>query len=62
MNFMAQGLQRTWPQGIVSMALEALESVLLQAGHASVNELVDVFEFSPFWEKEMVTMVFRLRG
>lgn len=46
----------------MSIALEALESALLQAGHARVDELVDVFGFSPFCEKDIVTRVFRLRG
>lgn len=37
MNFPAQGLQRTWPQGMVSIALRVFERPFLHAGQISVD-------------------------
>lgn len=36
MNFSAQGLQSTWPQGIAKKALRVFERGLAQAGQTSV--------------------------
>lgn len=38
MNFPAQGLQRTWPQGMLSIALRVFERPFLHAGQTSVDE------------------------
>lgn len=40
-NFPAQGLQRTWPQGMVSIALRVFERPFLHAGQISVDGLAE---------------------
>lgn len=41
MNLPAQGLQSTWPQGTVSIALRVFERAFLHAGHMRVEGSVD---------------------
>lgn len=59
MNFPAQGLQRTWPQGMVSIALRVFESPFLHAGQTSVDgseeevasEVVNLIETRDFRDR-----------
>lgn len=57
MNFSAQGLQITWPQGIVSIALRVFERPFLHAGQTSVeeevaSEVVNFMETRDFRDRE----------
>ena len=45
MNFVAQGLHKTWPHGIVKTALIVLVRFLSQAGQILVGGSVRVFVF-----------------
>lgn len=62
MNFPAQGLQSTCPQGTVITALIVLLSTLSQAGHISVGPSVDVVFESLAVVKFTVIRVLRESG